>query len=67
MGPDQPPLSSGGPACPFCGSIELELISPWGGQLITSLVRCRACGTDFEAIRDSLAGPCSPAPPGEQA
>lgn len=41
--------------CPFCGSDAIELVSPWGGQLITSLVRCRSCGTHFEAVRDAFA------------
>jgi Zn finger protein HypA/HybF involved in hydrogenase expression len=41
-------------ACPFCGSQELELVSSWGGQLITSAVRCRACNTHFEALRHDL-------------
>jgi transcription elongation factor Elf1 len=37
--------------CPFCGSAEVELVSAWGGQLITSQVRCQACNTHFEALR----------------
>jgi uncharacterized Zn finger protein len=41
-----PPLS-----CPFCGSREVELVSAWGGQLITSQLRCRDCNTYFEAVR----------------
>ena len=40
--------------CPFCGSSEIELVSPWGGQLITSQHRCRACNTHFEAVRDDF-------------
>jgi hypothetical protein len=43
--------------CPFCGSAEVELVSAWGGQLITSQLRCRGCNTHFEALRadfDSL-------------
>ena len=31
--------------------------SPWGGQLITSQVRCRACNTHFEAVRDAFDPP----------
>jgi C4-type Zn-finger protein len=38
--------------CPFCDSERVELVSPWGGQLITSQLRCRACNTYFEAVRD---------------
>ncbi len=29
-------------------------MSPWGGQIITSQMRCRACNTYFEAIRDEF-------------
>jgi hypothetical protein len=45
--------------CPFCGAQDIELVSLWGGQLITSLVRCQSCNTHFEAIRDT----CGPAQP----
>ncbi|HUO73018.1 MAG TPA: hypothetical protein VMU39_19780 [Solirubrobacteraceae bacterium] len=48
--------------CPFCGSDDAEVVSPWGGQLITSLVRCRACNTHFEAIRDAFEPVQPPAP-----
>lgn len=41
--------------CPFCDSADVELVSPWGGQIITSQMRCRACNTYFEAIRDEFA------------
>jgi hypothetical protein len=44
-------------ACPFCGSSEVELVSPWGGQLITSQLRCRRCNTYFEAVRGDFAAP----------
>ena len=37
--------------CPFCDSADVELIAPWGGQIITSQCRCRACNTYFEAVR----------------
>jgi transcription elongation factor Elf1 len=40
--------------CPFCESDEVELVSAWGGQMITSQMRCRACQTYFEAIREEL-------------
>ena len=40
--------------CPFCDSDDVELISPWGGQMITSQMRCRGCNTYFEAIRDAF-------------
>ncbi len=39
-------------SCPFCDSREVELVSAWGGQLITSQLRCRSCNTHFEAVRD---------------
>ena len=49
---------TGEPAvCPFCGSPEVELVSLWGGQLITSQVRCRSCNTHFEALREDFAAP----------
>lgn len=40
--------------CPFCSSDDVELVSPWAGQLITSQLRCRACNTYFEAIRQEF-------------
>jgi hypothetical protein len=40
-----------GVSCPFCGSRNVELVSAWGGQLITSQLRCRDCNTHFEAVR----------------
>jgi hypothetical protein len=30
------------------------MVSPWGGQIITCQMRCRACNTYFEAIRDEF-------------
>ena len=42
--------------CPFCESDEVEVVSPWGGQIITCQVRCRACNTYFEAIRQEFDG-----------
>ena len=39
-------------ACPFCGSDDTELVAAWGGQMITSQMRCRSCLTYFEAIRE---------------
>jgi transposase-like protein len=47
---------SAAPACPFCQSQDVELVSAWGGQLITSQFRCRACNTHFEALRADLDG-----------
>lgn len=54
-------MSSAAPACPFCGSRDVEVVSAWGGQLITSQLRCRDCNTHFEAIRDDLDGDARPA------
>ena len=42
-------------SCPFCDSLDVELVSPWGGQLITSQLRCRSCNTHFEAVREDFA------------
>ena len=39
-------------ACPFCDSDDTELVAAWGGQMITSQMRCRSCLTYFEAIRE---------------
>jgi hypothetical protein len=44
-------------ACPFCGSRDVELVSAWGGQIITSQVRCRECSSYFEAIREQFEPP----------
>jgi hypothetical protein len=40
--------------CPFCDSPEIEVVSPWGGQLITRQLRCRSCSTYFEAVRSEF-------------
>lgn len=41
--------------CPFCDSPDIEDVSQWGGQIITRQVRCRACNTYFEVVRDDFA------------
>ena len=51
------------PRCPFCASTEIEVVSAWGGQLITRLVRCRRCNTHFEAVRDDFTAPDGGAAP----
>jgi hypothetical protein len=43
-------------SCPFCGSADVEMVAPWGGQIITCQVRCRTCNTYFEAIREGFDG-----------
>jgi sarcosine oxidase delta subunit len=40
--------------CPFCDSADVEEVSQWGGQIITRQLRCRACRTYFEAVRDDF-------------
>ncbi len=40
--------------CPFCDSAEVEVVSGWGGQLITRQLRCRGCNTYFEALRSEF-------------
>ena len=45
--------------CPFCDSEDVEVVAPWGGQIITRQVRCRACKHLFLP-----SGPApAPAPP----
>jgi len=46
--------------CPFCGSDQVELVSPWGGQIITSQLQCMGCGSYFEAIREDFEAPPEP-------
>jgi hypothetical protein len=41
-------------SCPFCESADVELVSAWGGQMITSQMRCRSCETYFEAVREEF-------------
>ena len=38
--------------CPFCGAAAVERVGQWGGQIITSQWRCRACNSYFEALRE---------------
>jgi len=40
--------------CPFCQSDDVEVVAPFGGQIITCQVRCRDCNTYFEAIREEF-------------
>jgi transcriptional regulator NrdR family protein len=48
--------------CPFCESADVEVVSPWGGQIITCQARCRTCNTYFEAIREELGSVPEPSP-----
>jgi transposase-like protein len=43
--------------CPFCDSEDVETVSDRGGQLMTSQLRCRACNSYFEAVREDFAAP----------
>jgi transposase-like protein len=45
------------PRCPFCDAEGVERVGQWGGQIITSQWRCRACGSYFEALRDDFDDP----------
>jgi transposase-like protein len=45
------------PQCPFCRSNDVEFVSPFAGQIITSQFRCRACNTYFEAVREDFEAP----------
>jgi hypothetical protein len=38
-------------ACPFCGSMDVELLALFGSQLLTDQYYCRACRTPFEHLR----------------
>ena len=40
--------------CPFCDSEDVEVVAPFGGQIITSQARCRSCNTYFEALREDF-------------
>jgi len=42
------------PDCPFCSSHDCELVSQFGGQIITAQWRCRSCGSYFEALREEF-------------
>jgi hypothetical protein len=49
--------------CPFCESDDVEVVSPWAGQIITCQMSCRTCNTYFEAIRDEFDGSPEPNSP----
>jgi ribosomal protein L37AE/L43A len=42
------------PACPFCDSLEVELVSRFGSQILTSQWVCAACNSYFEAVREEF-------------
>lgn len=66
MGSDAAPVTGPGLACPFCDSADVETVAAWGGQLITTQLRCRGCNTYFEALRDDF-DPHPVAPPAARA
>jgi hypothetical protein len=37
--------------CIYCGSRDVDRTSAFGGSLMTSLMKCNACGSQFEAVR----------------
>jgi DNA-directed RNA polymerase subunit RPC12/RpoP len=39
-------------ACPYCNSIQTDLFSLFGQQLLTVQYYCQSCHTPFEAIKD---------------
>jgi transposase-like protein len=41
-------------ACPFCDTHAAQRVGQWGGQMITSQWRCKACGSYFEAVREEF-------------
>ena len=47
-------MISSATTCPFCASADIETVAAWGGQLITTQLRCRGCNTHFEALRDDF-------------
>lgn len=46
-----PPPPAGTVACPFCDSLDTEMLSPFGGQLSVSQHWCRACRTGFDFLK----------------
>jgi transposase-like protein len=50
------------PNCPFCESDEVELVSQFGSQILTSQWACRACRSYFEAVREDFDEPRAAAP-----
>lgn len=57
LGPDPPPAdddrltAAEEPACPWCGSREVEELAAYGSLLMTAQWFCNACGSPFERIR----------------
>jgi hypothetical protein len=43
--------ASEGPQCPFCASLDTELMSLFGQQLLTVQYYCNRCRTPFERVK----------------
>lgn len=41
----------GAKECPFCGSLDTELMALFGSQMLTSQYYCRNCHSAFEAVK----------------
>lgn len=41
------------PACPHCGSTDVETLSEFGGSLCRRPLLCRGCGTPFDVLRSA--------------
>lgn len=39
------------PTCPFCGSVDVELESAFGGEVSKTRYYCNGCRTVFERIK----------------
>jgi len=50
-GTNAPLAWADGPRCPFCKSVDTEVISLFGSQVMTMQCKCRACGSFFEASK----------------
>jgi hypothetical protein len=42
------------PHCPFCRAPEVELVSQFGSQILTSQWVCQSCHSYFDAIREDF-------------
>lgn len=49
--PEPRPRESPAPACPHCGSTDVELESLFGSTLMTSQYYCKGCRTVFEWVK----------------
>ncbi|MGH7570593.1 MAG: hypothetical protein ACREMK_01970 [Gemmatimonadota bacterium] len=54
MSPSRPPEPGpigAQPACPHCGSTDVDLEAPFGSSLMTRQFYCKGCRTVFEWVR----------------